>query len=301
MTNISLTAGDLHAEIAPECGGSVAAFFGLRGSQRVDWLRAAPAGNESVRLMASFPMVPFCNRLRNGQGDYGPRPVAMGPEHDGSPHRRHGLAWRMPWQVVSRTESALRLSLRCAAGEWPYTFSCTQDMVLDAQAGLQLTLSVTNLDDVPMPLGMGHHCFLPDAAGARVALQVEAMWKTDADVLPVGLVRPAWLSGLATGMEVAGLQVDNTFTGWSGQARVDWPGRGMALAISATEPLDMVTLFTPPGQDFFCIEPVSNVADWMNLRQRGLGQTGGELLAPGASRSATLRLSPLMREGNQAP
>ncbi len=34
----------------------------------------------------------------------------------------------------------------------------------------------------------------------------------------------------------------------------------------------MVTLFTPPGQDFLCIEHIYNVTDWMHLhlRQRGL-------------------------------
>ncbi|BFO56697.1 aldose 1-epimerase [Acidovorax sacchari] len=292
---LRLAAGDLRAEVSAQWGGSIAAFFTLQdGQERIDWLRPAPAGNEAVRLMASFPMVPFCNRLREGRGDYGPRPVALGPEHDGSIHRRHGLAWRLPWQVEAQSDSAVRLGLHHAAGEWPYAFACQQDIALDARHGLTLVLSVTNHDTVPMPLGMGHHCFLPDAAGARMALDTDAMWETDAEVLPTALARPSWLPDLAAGIGVAGLRVDNTFTGWRGTARVTWPGRGVGLAMAASQPLDMVTLFTPPGQDFFCIEPVSNVADWMHLRQRGLPHTGGELLAPGATRSATLRLTPLL-------
>ena len=48
-------------------------------------------------------------------------------------------------------------------------------------------------------------------------------------------------------------------------------------------------VYTAPGADFLCVEPVSNVADAFNLAAAGDGRTGMRVLAPG-ERCASLRM-----------
>src|SRR5512133_3651317 len=102
LSPVRLTAGALRVEIAPAVGGSLARFDGgwRDGPRqgRVDWLR--PAGEEGLQrrdplAMASFPLVPFCNRIRNGRASFEGREIHFPPNHpaQASPHPLHGLGW----------------------------------------------------------------------------------------------------------------------------------------------------------------------------------------------------------------
>ena len=54
--------------------------------------------------------------------------------------------------------------------------------------------------------------------------------------------------------------------------------------------LQFLVVFTPPGEDFFCVEPVSNCTDAFNQPAEGDG--GARILAPGESLTAQSVLSP---------
>jgi aldose 1-epimerase len=50
-------------------------------------------------------------------------------------------------------------------------------------------------------------------------------------------------------------------------------------------------IYTPAGQDFFCVEPVSNANDAFNMAARGVPDTGTVVLAPGEVLAGTMRLA----------
>lgn len=292
---------DLHLEIAPEIGGSIARFFSvLPGGRTVHWLR--PAGDKALNAhdplgLASFPLAPWCNRIRNGLSFFGKRPVRLAPNADGTPHTMHGTAWRAPWQVVQAGEDSALLHQRHQPppeGDdgWPYAFDAEQQVRLGPQ-GLTLEVSITNRSDDEMPAGLGHHPYFPHTKGTRLTAEVAAMWASDADQLPIGLAVPPFLTRLAKGLELAELDLDNNFVGWSHEARIDWPEDGRALVMRAEPPLDYFVLYCPRGQDHFVMEPVSNCTDWMNLAAKGQSRVGGTLLAPGQTLRGRFTLQPL--------
>jgi aldose 1-epimerase len=51
-------------------------------------------------------------------------------------------------------------------------------------------------------------------------------------------------------------------------------------------------VYTPPGQSFFCAEPVSHITDAFNRAAAGQADTGMLTLAPGETVGVTLRLTP---------
>jgi aldose 1-epimerase len=51
-------------------------------------------------------------------------------------------------------------------------------------------------------------------------------------------------------------------------------------------------VYTPPGEAFFCVEPVSHITDAFNLAAAGRTDTGMLSLLPGESVRATLTLTP---------
>jgi aldose 1-epimerase len=51
-----------------------------------------------------------------------------------------------------------------------------------------------------------------------------------------------------------------------------------------------LVIYVPPGEDFFCVEPVSHVNDGFNLLERGVADTGVRVLAPGQTLAGAVRL-----------
>lgn len=294
---MKLRRGELVLELAPEVGGSIAAFYSERDGVRHDWLR--PALPEALDRcdplgMASFPLVPWCNRIRNGHSRYGDLPVDLPPNVPGSPHTLHGTGWHHPWQLKARGEDWAELVQQhfpAQAHDWPYAFDARQKLQL-VDSGLKIEMAVTNRSVHPMPAGIGHHPYLPHRPGTRLQADVGAMWAGDAELLPTRLERPAFLDRLARGIDLSVLDLDNNFVGWQHLARVDWPAQGAWLELHAEPPLDFFVLYCPQGEDHFVIEGVSNCTDWMNLAAQGVpaAERGGTVLAPGAGLGAKFEL-----------
>ena len=293
-SSIELRAVELHLTLAPLVGGSISRFYSQRGTQQQQWLRPAETLDPAKPwTMGSFPLVPYANRIRDGRSSFGPRPLNLPATYPDSHHAIHGTAWQLPWQVVAQSADHATLALDYTSGDWPYAFHAVQEFRLDAKAGLTVVLSVTNRDNVDMPIGVGHHPYLPHRPGTRLTTGVQAMWGGDSEVMPTSLQTPAFLETLRSGIALDTLDLDNNFIGWNHHARVDWPDTGTALVMTAEAPFDYFVLYCPKGGEAFCIEPVSNCTDWMNLTQQGQGDVGGQLLAPGATLHTTMVLQPI--------
>lgn len=300
---VRLVQGDLRVEISPEIGGALAAFWSLDSAgRRTDWLRPATAealARRDVLAMGSFPLVPFCNRIRQGRARFEGREIRMAPNHpySPSPHPLHGIGWQRPWTVLARSDTCCELGLYVPASEaWPWRFSAMQRIEL-RNGALQARLSVLNEDTVAMPVGLGHHPYFPRGAGAHLTCATAAMWRTDFEVMPVALETGGVVDRLRTGLPLVEADLDNNFVGWDRRARIDWPADGDAparsLCIEADPVLDHFVVYAPPGADHFCAEPVSQCTDWLNLLDRyGCGPLGGARLAAGEPLAVSFRLVP---------
>lgn len=305
MQQVVISSGMLRAQVAPAVGGSIAAFWseGPDG-RRVDWLRpatrAALEGTDPLG-MASFPLLPFCNRIRDGRARFAGREIRFPPNHPSvvSPHPLHGIGWQRGWQVQSAGADALELGLSVAASPaWPWRFSAHQHMAL-AAGELQVTVTLRNEDDADMPAGIGHHPYFPHRPGTRLQAHTNAMWATDAEVMPTALQAGGAVDALGSGVLLSQLALDNNFVGWRRAARIDWAADALGparwLVMRAEPPLDYFVLYSPSGEDHFCAEPVSQCTDWLNLLARyDPALLGGAQLAPGESLSARFTLAPGM-------
>jgi aldose 1-epimerase len=292
----------LAAEIAPAIGGSLVAFYreAHGGRPRQDWLRdgsAAAARGADASAMASFPLVPWCNRIRDGRFEWDGRVVQLPPNRPNSRHPLHGIGWQRAWRVTARADAQVELAFEDdGRGAWPFAFAARQRYALDP-AGLEIILALTNTGTQTMPAGLAHHPYVPhrrEGAGTRLEADVDAMWLADADVLPTGLARthPA-IDALRRGMRLSDFDLDNNFTGFGHRARLRWPD-GSGLRLLGAPPLDFFVLYCPKERDVAAIEAVSNTTDWLNLRAtQPPSAIGGTALAPGGTLEVRTRLEPL--------
>lgn len=291
---LRLTRGEHTLLLAPGIGGSIFRYFSTKDQREHDWLRPGTAqslADGNPLEMASFPLLPFCNRIRNGVAPGGQRVVNMPANVAGSPHTLHGYGWQRPWQVAALSSDAATLTLEHEPGAWPWAFFASQRIELTAER-LTVRITLKNTDNVPMPAGLGHHPYFLRQTDTQIQTDVDAMWAADEEVMPTALVQPDLLAQMRAGRVLDDLVLDNNFTGWSHQARITWPQSASRLTLRADAPLDYFVLYVPPGLDHFCMEPVSNCTDWLNLADTHPGLVGGAWLAPGEILSVRFTLEP---------
>jgi len=299
---IALRCGPLRADIRPNIGGALGGFWSDYPGQRLDWLRRTRPGEREVLAMACFPLVPFSNRIRHGRFTLGERTVRLPPNFGTHPHTIHGHGWQNAWQVAEADDRMVRLVYEHAAGDWPWPYRAEQVVAL-SETSLGLTLSLTNLSREPMPGGsmldgsmpggIGFHPYFPRTRYTTFTGSVAGIWRADSEVMPVRLEDAGSIWKANEPVKASSVILDNCFSGWGRTLDIRWRETARGLRITTTSPLDYLVVYTPPGEDFFCAEPVSHCNDAVNLATVR-DDTGLVMLAPGETLSGSMTLTPLI-------
>ncbi len=284
---VKLTAGHLQAELSPSIGGAIFGFewTGPGGPRPI--LRKCHSPLEKVLDAASFPLIPYVNRIRSGQFAFRGREVSLAPNMPGDPSPLHGQGWLSAWQVDEQSEAHAVLSFRHLAGEWPWDYDARQEFGLDAR-GLSVGLTCTNTSREAIPCGLGQHPYFPCGPRTRIDTEVTHVWTIDAQVLPVEKVPADGRYDLRERL-VCGQDLDHGFGGWNGTATVtdpDWP---YDIRLSSPE-ARFFQLYSPAEGGTFVAEPVTHANAALNAPEAQWAELGMRVLRPGETMRLDLRL-----------
>lgn len=279
---ISITADGYELVLAPEIGGSIAQFSHdgrglLRGAE-------APA---SPLDSACFPLVPYCNRIRDGRFDFRERTVEIAPNMMGNPSPLHGDGWLAPWVVERHEPAEAWLSFNHKPGEWPWAYEARQRFRLGA-AGLESEISCTNRSADPMPCGLGFHPYFPCDGRTRIDTRVETVWEVDELVLPTGTA-PATGRYALDDQPACGRDLDNGYGGWGGEMRLTH-GDGSVTRMNSAD-ARFFQIYSPASGGLLAAEPVSHANAALNEPEERWAELGLRVLAPGE----TMRLRMTLR------
>lgn len=300
MSAVEIAAGDARLRVAPAVGGALVA---LRWRD-VDVLRPTPhaaLSEGNVRACASYPLVPYSNRIRDARLSFDARTCALARNFGEHPHAIHGVGWQRPWKVAWRTEDATGLALEHAARTpadkeaWPWPFEARQTLRLAARGDgasiLHATLAIRNMGDTPFPCGLGWHPYFPKRADTLLHFAAASVWINDPTGLPVTCEAIPEQWRFERPRAVDGLIVDNVFNGWSGRAHLAQPANGVRVALDADRACARLVVYAPAGRDFIALEPVTHETDAFNRAAAGAADTGMRVLPPAAAFSCTMRLT----------
>jgi aldose 1-epimerase len=286
---ITLAHGADRCDVIPHLGGSIGAWS-VRGQ---DMMRAASMASIAARDpygMASFPLVPYSNRIGGGSFEWDGHVVTLARNFPPEPHSIHGVGFERSWQVQTRTNDSVALTLRHRpdAG-WPWAFEARQHFTL-ADGVLTLNLSAMNLQDHLAPLAFGHHPYFP-RAGAKLTFNATGVWLVGDDGLPSQWTKPTASFDFSEGLSVEDADIDHCFTGWSGAARISWPHKDWALQITSSRELNHAVVYIRSDLDAFCFEPVAHSNDALNRPERA----DMPIIPPGGSFRASITFRAVRR------
>lgn len=286
---IVLENGAARLRLAPMLGGRITALDLAAEGRPAPVLFPFPEDATALLHWAKgglYPLLPYWGRIRDSRLTTSDGPVTLRPHPDAAPHTLHGPAHRHAWQPVRIGEDSAEIAHDHAGDdEWPWPYRGTLQAALPTPARCEITLVLTNTGARPMPAGIGLHPYFADPGTARLSLAAGHEWPLDA----AGLSTPAPLGPCAFSGAVPG-GTTRQAGGWDGTAVITHPGAHITL--QANTVLDHVVLHRPAGDvGWFCIEPVSHLADAFNMAAQGTPGTGATLLAPGQSLTARLSLT----------
>lgn len=278
---VRLAAHGFELELAPDVGGSIAAFR----RQGQDVMRPAPRGFRDVLQASCFPLVPFVNRIRDGRFSFRGREVRLSPNLQGDPSPLHGQGWRHAWAVVQASQDQAELAYDHAPGEWPWAYSARQQFLLTPQ-GLEAEIAVTNRASDPMPAGLGFHPYYECRSDTVFDANVDCVWTVDEKVLPVARAPATGRYDLHQ-RRINGASLDNGFGGWDGHATLAWPDSGLQLSLISDE--RFLQVYAPPEGGVVVIEPVSHANDALAHPEAEWPELGLHVLEPGETMTLKAR------------
>jgi aldose 1-epimerase len=290
VDTLTLAHGADRCELLPGLGGSIG-NWSVNGQQM---FRAADAAGIAARdpfRMASFPLVPYSNRIGDGTFEWDGKIITLAQNFPPEPHSIHGVGFERPWQLRAHSDdSALLRLIHQPDASWPWAFEALQRITI-AQRELRLDLTAINRASRPVPLAFGHHPYFPQT-GAHLSFRARGVWLVGDDGLPSQRVKPAGRFDYCHSTPVQLGFIDHCFTGWTGPAHIEWQEKPLALEISASWTLPCAVVYIRPGAEGFCFEPVSHLNNALNLRDR---EPAMPVVAPGESFHASIRFRAVIR------
>lgn len=285
--SIIMAAGPLELQLSPSIGGSISAFEWIDGERRLPVLHNGNGHGPSPLHMASFPLVPFVNRVRGGSFTFRGTEVRMKPNLAGDASPLHGQGWLASWSVERSDEREAVLTFRHEPGEWRWAYESRQHLRLD-EGGLSITLDCRNASDDAMPCGLGIHPYFPCGPETRLDTAVTHSWTIDANVLPVDKVPAEGRLSLSERL-ICGQELDHGFGGWRGRARISDPQWPFATEFSSPT-ATFFQVYSPATGGFFAAEPVTHANTAMNAPEEEWPELGFEVLEPGQQMTLEVRI-----------
>lgn len=287
---LSLSSGDFSAAVSPVAGGSL--LYWRQG--RTDLTR--PAKNGAVERRAAdetsmFPLVPYSNRIRGGYFIYWGIKRTVPKNHPVVADPLHGEGWQKQWKVVESSSDSVVLSFEHnGKSGFPFAYEAKQSFTIrDNQLIVSLTL--INKGGIPMPCGLGWHPFFPKDDDTIVRFKTKNVWAHESAPPRERPIKtpPEWQ--FDKGLKISELELDTCFGGFDGKAELIWPSRNRKINMTAYSDFGHAVVWSPAGENFFCVEPVTNATDAFNLASRGVAGTGIKTLDPGEDLTETLTLT----------
>src|SRR5262249_13691791 len=162
--------------------------------------------------------------------------------------------------------------------QWPFAHAIEithrlEDGVLEVQT------TIVNLSAEPMPVAIGFHPYyqLTDSPRDDWTLSVGARthWRLTSNTVPTGETEPIErFFPTPSAVTLGDYALDDVFSDLMrderGNATVSVAGKSQRLDISVGPNYRAVTIWSPKGRRFICVEPTAGIIDALNLAARGL-------------------------------
>jgi aldose 1-epimerase len=171
---------------------------------------------------------------------------------------------------------------------FPFKHRLTVDFKLE-KTGIMVIYSVDNWDVKDLPFGFALHPFFEKLSGENgtlITIPTDYVMESTPDCLPTGRVLEVENTpfDIRTPSAVGGLNVDHNYIGLKSNipSSISYENKPFYLTLDTSDEFTHIVLFTPPKENFFCIENQTCSTDAHNLYNKGFKEESGLIfVSPG--------------------
>ena len=269
---------NLFLKISPDMGASIINF--LEKNKNINIFR--PLGNNNKinkynsYFTGYFATVPYFGNIRKksfydyNKGEY----ISLPKNHILEPETIHGEGWINKWKVNKLTKNSIELSFYHDAKKgFPCIYNATQKFKLTKNS-LIISISIENLDQYPFDCGIGFHpLFNIDKNSKIYSNSFNYLQENKSNNFKITKYSNKKFLDLNKN------KIDKTFLNWNGKSKLII-NKNISLNIINNKKINNLHVYSPPKENFFCIEPVTNTADAYYLKKIDVKNHGLICLKP---------------------
>lgn len=278
MNIIKLQSESLELEVLPELGGAIKSLNFL-SQEDIRPIFREVENPKSAGETSYFPLVPFSNRIKDGQFLWRDQKIQLPLNFLPEKHAIHGFGCQNTWFVDQQLADKVVLRYENTCPSWPFHFIAEQAISLQHNK-LIIQLRVVNLSDKEMPCGLGFHPYFTKTPQVRVQTGANKMWAVDSECLPTEIVNTPFDVEPLSWFSINEHELDNALIWSKPQATIEWPEWDLKAKLSSSSNCRFLVCYSPSTENFFCLEPVTHCTDAFNKFNAGESNTGITLLSP---------------------
>ena len=234
-------------------------------------------------------LAPWANRIQGDGYWANGRRYLLNPElrnfrYDANKNPMHGLlSYAREWNVIRVQADGRSATVTSRLEFWrrpdwmaQFPFAHNIEVTYRLMDGaLEVETAVENLSSDPMPISLGYHTYyqIEDSTrdDCRIHVPARSQVMVSDALIPTGEMKPATLSDP---QPLRGQALDTGFTNLvrdaAGHAEFWVQGKQQKIRIVFGAKYDVAVIYSPPGRNFICFEPMVGTTNVFNLSQAGL-------------------------------
>ena len=225
-------------------------------------------GKLAATKAASFPLVPFGNRVEGNRFLFEGREYNLESNTDWDAHYLHGDGWISEWELEYAVSDTVIMGFKHEPEKGaPYSYLARQVFSVEDNT-FRLKLEVTNTGDDPLIFGLGHHLFFPKTPGTTLKAAARFFWTEKHDFLADKRTDIPKELDFREPRKIPDNWVNNGFDGWDGHARICWAEYNAGVEIKGSKEFQNYFIFNSDRKfepdfkdDYFCFEPMTHTVN----------------------------------------
>jgi len=261
MSLITLSNDKLFLEIAPKMGASITKFRNVKSGKDI----FRPFSNKKKIIKKNcyfsgyFATVPYFGAIQKKTFLYRNRYISLPKTHPLEPDTIHGEGWVSEWKIKSKSKISSELVyIHDGKKGFPFKYRVNQEFFL-INKSLCINIAITNIDNESFNCGIGFHPWFNIDKNSKIYSNSFTYIKE----LKKKIYKKKIFSRKKF-LDLNKCKIDKTFINWNGKAKLVI-NKDTTIEIKNKKNINNLHVYSPPKENFFCIEPVTNISDAYNI------------------------------------
>ena len=270
-------------EISPEMGCSITKFIDLEQEKEI--FRTFPKHKKinkyNCYFSGYFATVPYFGAIHKKTFLYKDKYINLPNTHPLEPMTIHGEGWVNKWRLIKSSNSSLTLEFKHNGKKsFPYKYSVSQ-MFKIKKASLEIRIKIKNLDSENFNCGIGFHPWFSLSKDSKIYSNSFNYLHSKKNKFTIKkLIK-------TKALDINKTKIDETFLNWNGKSKLIL-NKDIQIEIRNKKNIKNLHVYSPPKENFFCIEPVSNVRDAYLVKKNSKLYNGLKIIRPKKSFEAAV-------------